>query len=216
MTLGYLYSKFFKIVLRGKSVLNSQIDKTAKIYSGTEFYDSSIGRHSYVGYDSEVHSCDIGSFCSIANGFVVGGAKHPLDWVSTSPIFYNVRGGSGSHLGNLEIVPLKRSTIGHDVWIGNRVTVMQGVNVGIGAVIGAGSVVTKDIPPYAVVAGCPGKVIKYRFDEETIECLLKSEWWSLDDEKLVEMFQYINNPHEFLTKVEMIRIYGGKKSQTNR
>lgn len=99
-----------------------------------------------MGYDSEVHSCDIGSFCSIANGFVVGGAKHPLDWVSTSPIFYNVRGGSGSHLGNLEIEPLKRSTIGHDVWIGNRVTVMQWVNVGIGAVIGAGSVVTKDIP----------------------------------------------------------------------
>lgn len=72
MTLSYLYSKFFKKVLRGKSVLNSQIDKTAKIYSGTEFYDSTIGRHSYIGYDSEVHSCDIGSFCSIANGFVVG------------------------------------------------------------------------------------------------------------------------------------------------
>ena len=160
MTLGYLYSKFFKIVLRGKSVLNSQIDKTAKIYSGTEFYDSSIGRHSYVGYDSEVHSCDIGSFCSIANGFVVGGAKHPLDWVSTSPIFYNVRGGSGSHLGNLEIEPLKRSTIGHDVWIGNRVTVMQGVNVGIGAVIGAGSVVIEEVPPNCTVVGVPGRIVR--------------------------------------------------------
>ena len=56
MTLSYLYSKFFKKVLRGKSVLNSQIDKTAKIYSGTEFYDSTIGRHSYIGYDSEVRA----------------------------------------------------------------------------------------------------------------------------------------------------------------
>lgn len=100
MTLSYLYSKFFKIVLQGKSIRNSSIDKTAKIYSGTEFYDSSIGRHSYIGYNSEIHSCDIGAFCSIANGLIVGGAKHPLDWVSTSPVFYDVGGGTGSHLGN--------------------------------------------------------------------------------------------------------------------
>ena len=120
--------------------MNSQIDKTAKIYSGTEFYDSTIGRHSYIGYDSEVHSCDIGSFCSIANGFVVGGAKHPLDWVSSSPIFYNVGGGTGTHLGDLEIEPLKRTTIGHDVWIGNRVTIMQGVTIGTGVAIGAGAI----------------------------------------------------------------------------
>ena len=185
MTLSYLYSKFFKKVLRGKSVLNSQIDKTAKIYSGTEFYDSTIGRHSYIGYDSEVHSCDIGSFCSIANGFVVGGAKHPLDWVSSSPIFYNVGGG-------------KRTTIGHDVWIGNRVTIMQGVTIGTGVAIGAGAIVTKDVPPYAVVAGCPAKVIKYRFDEETIQKLMVSEWWNLDDAVLKEKARLVSNPQEFL------------------
>ena len=198
MTLSYLYSKFFKKVLRGKSVLNSQIDKTAKIYSGTEFYDSTIGRHSYIGYDSEVHSCDIGSFCSIANGFVVGGAKHPLDWVSSSPIFYNVGGGTGTHLGDLEIEPLTRTTIGHDVWIGNRVTIMQGVTIGTGVAIGAGAIVTKDVPPYAVVAGCPAKVIKYRFDEETIQKLMVSEWWNLDDAVLKEKARLVSNPQEFL------------------
>lgn len=198
MTLSYLYSKFFKKVLRGKSILNSQIDKTAKIYSGTEFYDSSIGRYSYVGYDSEVHSCDIGSFCSIANGFVAGGSKHPLDWVSTSPVFYNAGGGTGFHLGDLKIEPLRRTSIGHDVWIGNRVTIMQGVTVGTGAVIGAGAIVTKDIPPYAVAAGCPAKVIKYRFDTATIEKLLKSEWWKLDDATLKAKSGLISNPVEFL------------------
>ena len=198
MTLSYLYSKFFKKVLRGKSVLNSQIDKTAKIYSGTEFYDSTIGRHSYIGYDSEVHSCDIGSFCSIANGFVVGGAKHPLDWVSSSPIFYNVGGGTGTHLSDLEIAPLKRTTIGHDVWIGNRVTIMQGVTIGTGVAIGAGAIVTKDVPPYAVVAGCPAKVIKYRFDEETIQKLMVSEWWNLDDAVLKEKARLVSNTQEFL------------------
>lgn len=202
--LAYLYSKFFKKILRGKSILNSQIDKTAKIYSGTEFYDSSIGRHSYIGYDSEVHSCDIGSFCSIANGFVAGGAKHPLDWVSTSPVFYNVRGGTGNHLGNLEIEPIKRTIIGNDVWIGNRVTIIQGVTIGTGAVIGAGAIVTKDVPPYAVVAGCPAKVIKYRFNSEIINKLLKSEWWELDDAILKTRSRLISNPEKFLKQLEDI------------
>lgn len=204
MMLAYLYSKFFKKILRGKSILNSQIDKTAKIYSGTEFYDSSIGRHSYIGYDSEVHSCDIGSFCSIANGFVAGGAKHPLDWVSTSPVFYNVRGGTGNHLGNLEIEPIKRTIIGNDVWIGNRVTIIQGVTIGTGAVIGAGAIVTKDVPPYAVVAGCPAKVIKYRFNSEIINKLLKSEWWELDDAILKTRSRLISNPEKFLKQLEDI------------
>ena len=201
MTLGYLYSKFFKKVLRGRSILNSQIDRTAKIYSGTEFYDSSIGRYSYIGYDSTVHSCDIGSFCSIANGFVVGGAKHPLEWVSTSPVFYNVRGGSGKHLGYLKFDPLKRTSIGHDVWIGNRVTIMQGVTIGNGAAIGAGAIVTKDVPPYAIVAGCPAKVIRYRFDEVTIQRLQESQWWLLSDVRIRSLAKYINEPQRFLKEL---------------
>ena len=205
MNFSYLYSKFFKKILRGKAILNSKIDKSAKIYAGSEFYDSSIGRYSYIGYDSEVHSCDIGSFCSIANGFVVGGAKHPINWVSTSPVFYNVGGGTGFHLGNLDIEELKRTFIGHDVWIGNRVTIMQGVKVGTGAVIGAGAIVTKDVPPYAVVAGCPAKVIRYRFDEDTIAKLLKSEWWTLEDSILKKISNYIDKPEVFLYMVKSFK-----------
>lgn len=205
MTLSYLYSKFFKIILQGKSVLNSKIDKTAKIYSGTEFYDSSIGRYSYIGYNSEVHSCDIGAFCSIANQLIVGGAKHPLNWVSTSPVFYNVGGGTGRHLGNQEIDPLKRTTIGNDVWIGSRVTIIQGLNIGTGAVIGTGSIVTKDVPPYAVVAGSPARIIKYRFDEDTIQKLLNSNWWKLSDEELKIYSKYVNQPLIFLDMVNRVR-----------
>lgn len=189
--------------------MNSKIDKTAKVYSGTEFYNSSIGRHSYIGYNSEVHSCDIGSFCSIANQLIVGGANHPLNWVSTSPVFYNVLGGTGRHLGNHEIAPLKRTIIGNDVWIGSRVTIMQGLNIGTGAVIGAGSIVTKDVPPYAVVAGSPARIIKYRFDENTIQKLLNSKWWELSDEELKLYSKYINQPMVFLDMVNT-----GKKKLT--
>lgn len=203
MTLSYLYSKFFKIVLQGKSIRNSRIDKTAKIYSGTEFYDSSIGRYSYIGYNSEIHSCDIGAFCSIANGLIVGGAKHPLDWVSTSPVFYDVEGGTGNHLGNHKIEPLKRTSIGNDVWIGSRVIIMQGLKIGTGAVIGAGSVVTKDVPPYAIVAGCPAKIIKYRFDADTIRLLLDGRWWELSDEELTEYSIHINQPNLFVNMLKM-------------
>ena len=206
MTLSYLYSKFFKIILQGKSIRNSRIDKTAKIYSGTEFYDSSIGRHSYIGYNSEIHSCDIGAFCSIANGLIVGGAKHPLDWVSTSPVFYEVGGGTGSHLGSNKIEPLKRTSIGNDVWIGSRVIIMQGLKIGTGAVIGAGSVVTKDVPPYAIVAGCPARIIKYRFDEDTIRLLLESRWWEWSNNELTEYSIHINQPKLFVNMLNMKRI----------
>lgn len=202
MKLSYLYSKFFKKILRGKSILNSHIDKTAKIYSGTDFYDSSIGRYSYIGYDSEVHNCEIGAFCSIANNFVAGGAMHPLDWVSTSPVFYRVGGGTGVHLGNLEIEKVKRTIIGNDVWIGTRVIVMQGLTIGNGAVIGAGSVVTKDVPPYAIVVGAPAKIIKYRFDDETINKLQRIKWWNLPDSKLKEYSRFMNNVSIFVDKVE--------------
>lgn len=204
MKLSYIYSKFFKKIIRGKSILNSKIDKTAKIYSGTEFYNSCIGRYSYVGYDCEIHNCEIGAFCSIANGLIVGGAEHPMDWLSTSPVFHNVGGGTGKHLSHLPVPDVKRTTIGNDVWIGSRVIIMQGLNIGTGAIIGAGSVVTKDVPDYAVVAGVPAKVIKYRFDENTIERLLKSEWWTLKDEEIARFAPYANNVSVVLDKIERI------------
>ena len=198
LTIEYLYSKFIKKILRGKSVLNSKVDPLAKIYSGSEFYNSSIGHYSYVGYDCEIHNCDIGAFCSIANNLIVGGAQHPMDWVSTSPVFYNVSGGSGHHLGNNTLPPDKRTTIENDVWIGSRVIIMQGVHIGNGAVVGAGSVVTKDVPPYAVVAGVPAKIIKYRFPDDKIERLQSSAWWTLSDDKLRSLNKFITNPDLFI------------------
>lgn len=202
MTLGYLYAKFFKRIIRGKSILNSSVDKTAKIYSGCQFYNSSLGKYSYCGYDCEVINCDIGAFCSIAGGVIIGGAQHPLNWVSTSPVFYNISGGTGRHLGCLDAPQTKRTIVGNDVWIGQRAIVMQGITIGNGAVIGAGAVVTKDIPPYAIVAGVPAKIIRYRFDDKVIKGLQDSLWWECSDAELRENSKYMNNPEAFCMYLE--------------
>ena len=194
MTLGYLYSKFFKRVIRGNSILNSDIDKTAKVYSGSTFYNSKLGRYSYVGYDSEVVNCEIGTFCSIANGFIVGGAKHPMDWVSMSPVFYNVGSGTNCHLGHLAMEQSARTYIGDDVWIGSRAIILQGVHVGTGAVVGAGAVVTKDVPPYAVVAGCPAKILRYRFSDEMISEMEREKWWDKSEDWIKESVEAFSDP----------------------
>lgn len=197
MTLGYLYSKFFRRIVPGKSIKNSQIDKTSKIYSGTQFYDSSIGKYSYIGYDCSIVKCKIGAFCSIASDVEIGGAQHPLDWVSTSPVFYNVSGGTGRHLGSLTISNIKETIIGNDVWIGVKAIIMQGVSIGDGAVIGAGAIVTNDVPPYAIVGGVPAKIIRYRFEESLIKKLLQTKWWNLNDEQLRQYSNVMNNPSLF-------------------
>ena len=96
------------------------------------------------------------------------------------------------------------------MWIGRRAIILQGVHIGTGAVVGAGAVVTKDIPPYAVVAGCPAKIIKYRFDSDIICRLLKSEWWLLQDFQLKKLAKYMNSPIVFLVELEKLKSGGVK------
>lgn len=197
MTIGYLYSKFFKKILRGKSILHSKVDKKSKIYSGSQFQDSSLGRYSYVGYDCEIFNCQIGSFCSIANGVIIGGAKHPLSWVSTSPVFYVAKGGTGEHLGGLEEPQRKQTIVGNDVWIGSRAIIMEGVNIGNGVVIGSGAVVTKDVPDYAIVVGVPARILRFRFEEEIRQKISETKWWNLSEEELKEVSMLVANPKKF-------------------
>ena len=92
----------------------------------------------------------------------------------------------------------KRTTIGHDVWIGNRVMLKAGVNIGDGAIIGMGSIVTKDIGAYEIWAGNPAKFIRKRFDDETIEKLLTIKWWEWSDEKIENYAQYVNDISKFI------------------
>lgn len=205
MKLSYLYAKLMK-KLRGTCVLRSHIDKTATVYSGTDLIDSSVGRYTYIGYDCNINQAEIGCFCSFSDHIFIGGAEHPMDWVSSSAMFMNVTGsGTAKRFAKYDSDVFKRTVIGHDVWIGHGVTVKGGVAVGTGAVIGSGAVVTKDVPPYAVVAGVPAKVIKYRFDTETVRQLLATEWWNLTDEELSQVGSYIKEPVLFIEKVNDVR-----------
>ena len=128
----------------------------------------------------------IGRYCSIAAGVVFGEMQHPVDWLSTSSFTYDpgfrlwFDAARGTSFRPHELPTNGKwggVHIAHDVWIGARAFVRGGVSIGTGAIIGTQAVVTKDVPPYAVVVGNPGCVVKYRFDEATIEALLESEWW---------------------------------------
>lgn len=119
----------------------------------------------------------IGRYCSMAKGARVLNHNHPVDSKSTSGIFFNPHFG----LCDRSLVEFNPLVIGNDVWIGANAVIMPEVNrVADGAIIGAGAVVTRDVPPYAVVLGNPGRVVKYRFAEDVIEHLLAERWWDED------------------------------------
>jgi acetyltransferase-like isoleucine patch superfamily enzyme len=137
---------------------------------------------SYIGPNSLVQHTRIGRFCSIANDVRIGPGIHPLELFSTSTVFYRLNNAFDYQLikEDFPFEENKEIIIGNDVWIGLGAIVLDGVNIGHGAVVAAGSVVTKDVPPYAIVGGVPARIIKYRFSEAEINELLSSAWWNKD------------------------------------
>lgn len=134
---------------------------------GVEPY--TIGRNTYVSEFTHVSQhVTIGSFTSIGNLCTIGAHGHALDKLTTFPFAEMIAAQ-----------PYKQTLIGSDVWIGSNSVILAGVTVGHGAVIGAGAVVTKDVPPYAIVVGNPAKVRRYRFKPELIAALLDTQWWEL-------------------------------------
>lgn len=204
MNLSYLYSKIFKR-LHGKSVLNSSVHSSSVIYSGSNILNCKIDKYSYIGYDCQFVNTEMGAFCSVADHVYVGGPEHPMSWVSTSPVFEDVKhSGPAKRFSLFKVDNAVMTRIGSDVWIGHGATIKAGVTIGHGAVIGSNAMVTKDVPPYAIVGGVPANVIKYRFDEDTIMDLLKSEWWTLSDNQISIVAQFIKNPKTFIEKVKEI------------
>lgn len=196
-SLRYILVKAIKKA-RGAAIKSSWIHPSSKVESGSAFVCSSMGRYSFCGYDCDISHSEIGSFCSIANRVVIGGGRHPIEWASTSPVFYNNRDSIKKKFSRHSREPIKRVVIGHDVWVGSNAIVMQGVSIGTGAIIGAGSVVTRDVAPYSIVAGVPARLIRMRFNDRLAERLLESKWWNLDDEDLARVADKICDPEKFL------------------
>jgi len=168
-----------------------------------------VGRHTYgrpdvINYAGSEARVRIGSFCSISPGVqIMTGGIHPTNWVSLFPfrIRWNMEGAYRDGM------PATRGdvVIGSDVWIGTGALILSGVTIGHGSVIGAHSVVTRDIPPYAIAAGMPARVVGHRFSEEVIGRLLELAWWTWPDETIREAIPLLSSPkvEEFLLEYSL-------------
>ena len=186
---------------RPAAVLASNVNFKAKIGEGTQLIGCEVGRYTYI-YNSIVVSAEIGSFCSIARGCIIGGAAHPTDWVSTSPVFYNGENIMRTNFSTNDFTKYKKTVIGNDVWIGNNCIIKGGITIGDGAIIGMGSVVTHDVPPYEIWAGNPAHLIRKRFDDETIKQLIEIKWWDMSEEELQEIGDLFKNPEELINHLK--------------
>ena len=169
------------------------------LFQNVALMNSSLGAYSYVQSGSVVCNAEIGKFCSIASGVNIGLPQHSISSVSSHPVFYLKNTPLPKKFSDQDLFStIKKTVIGHDVWIGQNAIIMTGLNVATGAVIGAGAVVTRDVPAYAVVGGIPARIIKYRFEEKMRSDLLSSKWWEMPDELLEKNFLLFQKPLEFV------------------
>jgi acetyltransferase-like isoleucine patch superfamily enzyme len=186
-----------------QNTYRSNVSENCKIYIPSITHYSSIGDYTYISRNARISYTEIGKFCSIGPNFVCGWGIHPINGVSTAPMFYSLNCQNGTTLSNTDkISERNKITIGNDVFIGANVTVLDGVTIGDGAVVGAGCVVSKDVPPYSVVVGSPMQVLRYRFDEKIISRLLNLRWWDSNTEVLQALERNFFSVEEFLDEIE--------------
>lgn len=187
--------------IKGKLFSSSEKMIYTKDIFGDRYH---IGDHTYgkprVISWGEGTSLKIGKYCSIGRNVIIFlGSEHRIDWVSTYPfpVLWKEASSIPGHPSTKGDV-----VIGNDVWIGFGVTILSGVTVGDGAAIGACSVLIRDVPPYAIIGGNPAQVIRYRFEKETIQKLLRIKWWDWPDEKVKENVHLIcsDSTDEFVKK----------------
>jgi acetyltransferase-like isoleucine patch superfamily enzyme len=170
-------ARIIKSTIRGPLFLNRNSQVGPDVVAGK-----------YVGMNENcfIARGTIGAFCAIGARTAINPFNHPSDWLSSHEFQYHPKSfdwvDEYNDFARLERTPdmFPRVTVGNDVWTGHNVNVMAGVNVGDGAIIAAGSVVTKDVPPYAIVAGVPAVAKRFRFPEKTIARLLRLKWWDLE------------------------------------
>lgn len=174
---------------------NSSIDKTSDIRMFSKLYRSHIGRYSRVNSGCKLMNVTIKNFTAIGRDSSLGLGQHPLNYASTQNIFYHKNKMRPHWYQPINFESENKKTIiGNDVWVGIESVIMDGVTIGDGAVIGARSVVTKNVPPYSIVVGQPAKVLKYRFTPEVIDRLLEIKWWNMSDKEVTDKIKFFNEP----------------------
>lgn len=171
---------------RTASVRATRFGRFCEVGARTKVAESWFGDYSYVVNDSDMIYTTLGKFCSIAAHTRINPGNHPLERVMMSHVGYRSSAyGLGSD--DADFFQWRRSTpvtLGNDVWVGHGAVVLPGVSVGSGAAVGAGSIVTKDVPPFAIVVGNPARVLRLRFSEVVVERLLAIAWWDWPHERL--------------------------------
>ncbi|WP_431158315.1 CatB-related O-acetyltransferase [Winogradskyella poriferorum] len=181
--------------------INSTVASKTNIVDPYRLINVSIGKGTYIATNSKISETEIGKFSSIGPNFLCGWGIHPTDGISTSPYFYSTLKQNGETLATENLIEERKPiTIGNDVFIGANVTVLDGINIGNGAIIGAGSIVSKDIPDFAIAYGNPIEIKNYRFTAEQRNDLLKMKWWDFDDEALKDVNKYFFDVDTFINK----------------
>jgi virginiamycin A acetyltransferase len=154
-----------------------------------------IGKHTYICSGTLWENVSIGRYCSIADNALIGPPDHPTHFLTTKDSFYFEKDYYKEWLKD------KNTILGNDIWLGANILIRKGVKIGDGAVVAAGAVVTENVPPYAIVGGIPAKIIKYRFDQNTINFLLQIKWWNFDEATIRGLpFNNVNECIEILSK----------------
>lgn len=184
----------------------SKLSPSAVVYRGVKIKYASVADYTYISNNTDVENATIGKFCSIADHCRIGLANHTLDLLSTSPVFTLANNAAKTKWveSNVDTKSSKKVIIGNDVWIGSHALILGGVKIGDGAVIGAGAVVTKDVPPYAIVGGVPASIIRFRFSQEIIDKLLEVEWWNIPKNKLCNIIDVFHTSQITLELLDRI------------
>lgn len=198
------------------NVRRSEFGSCVSLGNDCNVSNSAIGDYSYLGSGCNLPLSAIGPFCSIANGVTLAAGAHPKDWVSTSPMTY-LAFDQHSHgpltptcswegeYAFLEEDSRRVVEVGADCWIGTNVVLVassKSLKIGVGAIVAAGAVVTKDVAPYSIVAGVPAHEIGKRFDEHTVRRLLATKWWNLPSEEINKLMDNMNDIEGFLREIE--------------
>lgn len=198
MNIKFLLAKGLKKVLNPPALRNCRIDSTARVCSKSELNSVTLRQYSYIGNDCFMVNVEIGAFCSIADRVCVGGAEHPIERVSSSPVFHKGNNVLDVNFQAFPYIHTPQTIIENDVWIGIGAIVKAGVTIHNGAVVGAGSVVTHDIPAYEIWAGNPARKIRDRFDKDTAEKIEGTEWWKKSDTEIKELSKKFDDVAAFV------------------